>query len=147
MSEDKTTENTDLSPFLRQSIGQFYEDHTEESLLSALTILADCMVWIPMSSETEEGEQTFPVPYILKCDEEYYFPVFSDAEEMGEYKEKPDNIRMPFMEALSMAKQLQQQQPELVGVVVNAFSESLPLPWDLLKVIEQYKNAASPEGA
>ncbi len=144
MSEDKATENTDLSPFLRQSIGQFYEDHTEESLLSALTILADCMVWVPMSSETEAGEQTSPVPYILKCDEEYYFPVFSDAEEMGEYKEKPANIRVPFMEAYSMAKELLQQQ-ELAGVVVNAFSESLPLPWDLLKVIEQYKNAAPTE--
>ncbi len=166
MSEEKHTKTKDYSPFLKQAISKFYEDRTQDSLLSVLAILADSFIWIPCNAVVGEKDQeqlekmlqqaaesdeplegqTFTsqeairlVPDILQHVDKYYFPVFSSSEEMGEYGTHFSTIKKPFIEALAMAKN--NQQYELAGIVVNAFTEPIELPWDLLKIIEDYKKA------
>ncbi len=82
-------------------------------------------------------EQVRLVPDILQNGDGYFFPVFSSQEEMGEYGKHFSQVESDFLRAVNMARN---NDRELVGIVVNAFSDPMILPWDLLNIIENHKN-------
>lgn len=62
------------------------------------------------------------IPDILQSEEEYYFPVFTTAEEMGEYGEIFSKVEGHFLEAVNLAKN---NEKNVSGIVINAFF----IPW------------------
>ncbi len=145
---------------ITKAITAFKEDRTVENVLVILDILKDSTVWIPCHAVMAESDQeqleklmkdagddpeavvgkTFEpkeeirmVPDILENADGLFFPVFSSQEEMGEYGEHFSKVEKPFMEALVMARN---NERDLVGIVVNAFTDPLGLPWNVLEIIE-----------
>ncbi len=111
-----------------KAITAFKADRTVEGVLAVLDILKNSTVWIPCHEE-----EIRMVPDILQNADGLFFPVFSSQEEMGEYGDQFSKIEKPFMEALELARN---NEHDLVGIVVNAFSDPLGLPWDALEIIE-----------
>lgn len=72
------------------------------------------------------------VPDILQKGDDYYFPVFTSEEEMGEYGEHFSKLEKHFIEAVNLAKN---NEKKLRGIVVNAFSEPFIVPSELFDLI------------
>ena len=64
------------------------------------------------------------VPDILQNGDSFFFPVFSNAEEMGDYGEHFSKVQKHFLEALNLAMN---NDKDLQGIVINAFSEPFVL--------------------
>ncbi len=140
--ENKGTQ--DLSIFLKQAIAEFYEDNSEDSLLTVMAILADCPVWVPchlVGKEDPEAKKYIEQdgallePEILENGGETYYMAFSSQNEMGQYGRDLLSIQCPFLKLLAAAKE---KRDELTGIVINVFHEPLALNWELLDVIETY---------
>ncbi len=137
-------ESQDLGIFLKQAIAEFYEDNSEESLLTVMAILADCPVWVPcriIGAEDPEPQKYLSedgallAPEILENGENHYFMAFSSKDEMREYGRDLLPVNCPFLQLLAAAKA---NKEELTGIVINVYDEPLALTWDLLDVIETY---------
>ena len=72
------------------------------------------------------------VPDILQNGDEFFFPVFTTDEEMGEYGKVFSKIPCHFLEAVNLAKN---NEKDVVGIVINAFSEPFVVPKELFDVI------------
>ena len=145
---------------LEAAIHNFNEDSTKENLLVIMTILRDSYVWIPcntvmsdadqarlhtMLKEKEDGiigeefishDETRLIPDILQNGDEFFFPVFSNVESMGEYGNGFSRVQEHFLEALMLAKN---NKKDLAGIVINAFSEPFVLNkelWDFVEKME-----------
>ena len=81
------------------------------------------------------GETRF-VPDILQ-NEGQFFPVFSTAEAMGEYGEDFSKVQKHILEVISLARN---NEKELKGIVLNAFSEPFVLDKELWDVVERMKS-------
>ncbi len=134
----------DLSIFLKQAIAEFYEDNSEDSLLTVMAILADCPVWVPchlVGKEDPEAQKyinqdgALLEPEILDNGGETYYMAFSSQDEMGQYGRDFLSIQCPFLQLIAAAKA---KKEELTGIVINVFNEPLALNWELLDVIENY---------
>lgn len=154
-----TAEMLEGGSMLKEAIKTFNADRTEPNFIEILELLRDSYVWIPcnaiMDGIDEEkimkmieaaGDdldsmvgQTFAnqepvrlVPDILQNGDNFFFPVFTSDEEMGEYGDHFSKVEKHFLEALNLAMNHEQK---LAGIVVNAFSESFVLDaqiWDLV---------------
>ena len=56
------------------------------------------------------------VPDILVNGEQFYFPVFTTAEEMGEYGKSFSKVQKHFLEAVNLARN---NEKKVVGIVIN----------------------------
>ena len=72
------------------------------------------------------------IPDILQSGENFYFPAFTSAEEMGEYGEHFSKVAHDFMNVLNIAEN-NEQKP--CAIVINAFSEPFEIPKELFDVI------------
>lgn len=154
-----TPEMLEGGTMLKEAIHTLNADRTEPNFVEVLELLRDSYVWIPcnaiMDGIDEEkimkmieaaGDdldsmvgQTFAnqepvrlVPDILQNGDNFFFPVFTSDEEMGEYGDHFSKVEKHFLEALNLAMNHEQK---LAGIVVNAFSESFVLDaqiWDLV---------------
>ncbi len=70
-------------------------------------------------THTNEDEVRM-VPDILQNDDRYFFPVFTTAEEMGEYGEHFSKVQMPVLQAINLAEN---NEYNVEGIVINAFSD------------------------
>lgn len=59
------------------------------------------------------------VPYILQNGEDFFFSVFTSAEEMGDYGQGFSKIEKHFLEAANLARN---NKKKVKGIVINAFS-------------------------
>ena len=59
------------------------------------------------------------VPDILQNGENYFFPVFTATEEMGEYGEHFSKMERHFLEAIELAEA---NKKHVAGIVINAFT-------------------------
>ncbi len=82
------------------------------------------------------GETRF-VPDILQNEGQFFFPVFSTAEAMGEYGEDFSKVQKHILEVISLARN---NEKELKGIVLNAFSEPFVLDKELWDVVERMKS-------
>lgn len=128
-------------------------------MLSVIKILRDSYVWIPcnaaMSKEDEKrlldmlkdkeeviGEEfvahdeTRLIPDILQNGDNFFFPVFSNESALGEYGKNFSKVEKHFLEVIKLAKN---NERELTGIVVNAYSEPFVLDreiWDIVEKLE-----------
>lgn len=166
MNPDKELKAEDLADgkMLRDAVVALTANRTEENVVELLELLRDSVVWVPCNAIMSDRDQDMIekmveesgddltkligesfanqddvrlVPDILQNGDDFFFPVFSSVEEMGEYGEHFSNIPMRFLDAIVMAKNNDQ---DLKGIVVNAFSESYVLPKELYDLVEKMQS-------
>ena len=132
-------------------------------MIKLLKILRDSWVWIPCSAVmgdadyaaleklVKDAEQNSGlnslvgktlsnqdnirmVPDILQNGEDFFFPVFTSAEEMGDYGQGFSKIEKHFLEAANLARN---NEKKVKGIVINAFSAPFIIPVDLFDMIAE----------
>jgi hypothetical protein len=61
-----------------------------------------------------------------------FLPVFVSPEDMGSYGDRYSKVEKPFLEVLDM---VEHHQEDLVGVVINPFTESMIIAKDLFEAV------------
>ena len=157
--------------FLKRAVDICHRNRTGLNLMKLARILRDSKVWIPCNAVTgrkdderisqmiQEAEETGGlesltdriitfeeevrlVPDILQSEEVLYFPVFSTAEEMGEYGEQVSKVESSFLDAMHMAEH---NEKDLAGILINAFSTPFIIPKELFAVIAGMPSALEKE--
>ncbi len=77
------------------------------------------------------------VPDILQNGDEYFFPVFTSAEEMGEYGNAFSKVESHFLHAINLARN---NEKDIRGIVINAFSEPFVVPMEICEIIAKMKS-------
>ena len=78
------------------------------------------------------------VPDILQSGEDFFFPVFTSEEEMGEYGEDFSRIQKHFLEAANLAKN---NERNVKGIVINPFTEAFVVPEEMFEVIARMESS------
>ena len=65
---------------------------------------------------------------------DFFFPVFTTAEEMGDYGQGFSRSEKHFLEAANLARN---NEKKVKGIVINAFSEPFVIPVDLFDLIAE----------
>ena len=68
---------------------------------------------------------------------EYFFPVFSNEEAMGEYGEHFSKVQKHMLEVIPLARN---NEKKPVGIVLNAFGDSFILEDKIWDVVENMKS-------
>ena len=82
------------------------------------------------------------VPDILQNGEDFFFPVFTTAEEMGEYGNDFSKIQEHFLTVVSLARN---NKKKVTGIVINAFSDPFVIPGELFDIIAEMDSAIEPK--
>ena len=77
------------------------------------------------------------IPDILQNGEQFFFPIFSSVEEMGEYGEHFSKVQKHILEVIPLERN---SEKYVAGIVLNAFSESFILDAELFDMIENMKS-------
>ena len=147
--------------FLKKAISICNNNRNEQNIVMLSQILRDSFVWIPCNAVmsdsdyeawtkkgTEAQEDGDPdsllnltfvnkdeirmVPDILQSGDNFFFPVFTSAEEMGEYGDHFSKLEKHFLEAMNLARN---NEKNVVGMVINAFSEPFVIPVEIFDLI------------
>ena len=159
-----TAKDLEDGSMLKEAVEKFQADRNEANFLDILEILRDSYVWIPcyavlseedqkriqkMCDETGEdlndligkeftnADAVRFIPDILQHGDEYYFPIFSTAEEMGEYGNHFSKLQRHFLEALTLATN---NEKNVSGIVLNAFSTPFILDRQIFDVFKNMKS-------
>ena len=153
--------------YLKKAIEICNRNRTQMNMLKLMKILRDSWVWVPcnavmsetdndavlkMIQEAEENggldklvgktitnqDQIRMVPDILQNGDEFFFPVFSTAEDMGKYGESFSKVQRHFLEAVNLARN---NKKKVTGIVINAFTEPFVMPMELLDIIAEMDSA------
>ena len=153
--------------YLKKAIEICNRNRTQMNMLKLMKILRDSWVWVPcnavmsetdndavlkMIQEAEENggldklvgktitnqDQIRMVPDILQNGDEFFFPVFSTAEDMGKYGESFSKVQRHFLEAVNLARN---NEKKVTGIVINAFTEPFVMPMELLDIIAEMDSA------
>ncbi len=157
-----TAELLEDGSFLKRAAEICSRNRTQLNMIKLARILRDSWVWIPCNAilsdsdyaiiektvrEAEAGEGLSSlagrefvtnedirmVPDILQNGEEFFFPVFTTAEEMGEYGEGFSKYQVHFLHAINLARN---NKKDLSGIVINAFSEPCVIQNEMFDIIE-----------
>lgn len=159
-----TRQDLEGGRMLREAIRRFNSERNENNLFDVMELLRDSDVWVPCTavlSETDQQaleemvknagddlssmkgkvmtskDQIRMVPDILQNGEYFFFPVFSSDSEMGEYGDGFSKIETGFLHAINLARN---NEKELKGIVVDAFSEPFVLDSELFDIVEKMKS-------
>ena len=171
--DDKITpELLEGGTFLKRATDICNRNRTQLNLIKLARILRDSWVWIPCNvimsdadygafgkifNAANDGEglnslvgQTFTtqdatrlVPDILQSGDDFYFPVFTSQEEMGEYGENFSKVERHFLEAAVLARN---NERNVKGIVINAFTEPFVVPREMFEVIANMESSIPEEG-
>lgn len=158
-SKKITAEDLEDGTYLKSTVTAFNNERTEPNFLEILETLRDSYVWIPCQAVLSDVDQealekladdedvvgkTFStmddirmIPDILQNGEDFYFPIFSSAEEMGEYGMHFSKIQKHFLEALALAIN---NGKNVKGIVLNAFTESFVLDREIFDIVQNMKS-------
>ena len=146
---------------LKRAVAVYNQNRTQENIIKLMKALRDSRVWIPCNAILSDTDYAAlekavkdaqdnggldslvgktlsnknsirMVPDILQNGENFFFPVFTTAEEMGEYGQHFSKVEKHFLEAMSLA---QNNEKNVAGIVINAFSEPVVLPRELFDII------------
>lgn len=112
---------------LKAALTTFNNNKNKFQLFNVLELLRDSKVEVPY---TKQG------PDLLYADYKYYFPVFSNSNEMKKYGKDIFKTNMSFVEAIDKAEKYSEK---IEGIVVNPFSDSFVIKkqmFDMIKDIE-----------
>lgn len=158
-----TPELLEDGSFLKRATEICNRNRTQLNMIKLLKILRDSWIWIPcnavmgdadyaaLEKVVKDAEQNGGldslvgktlsnqdnirmVPYILQNGEDFFFPVFTSAEEMGDYGQGFSKIEKHFLEAANLARN---NEKKVKGIVINAFSEPFVVPIDLFDMIAE----------
>ena len=156
-----TAELLEDGSFLKRAVEICNRNRTQLNLIKLAKILRDSWVWVPcnaimsdadnaavekmiMEAEKNGGLDSLigakicnrdgirMVPDILQNGDEYFFPVFTSDTEMGEYGERFSKIQRHFLEAANLARN---NEKNVAGIVINAFTEPFVVPRKMFDVI------------
>ena len=165
--EPLTAELLEDGSYLKRVIGICNRSRTQLNLLKLLRILRDSDIWIPCNAVMSERDEAAwsktvldaadkegldsltghiltsqdpirMIPDVLQSGDQYYFPVFTSEEEMGEYGEHFSKVGRSFMEAMVLAKN---NQNHVSGIVINAFTEPFVVGTELFEIIEKMESS------
>lgn len=163
-----TAEDLADGSLLKESVHIFNIDRTQAHLIDVMEYLRDSFVWVPFTAVLSDRDQrmlenmvdkagedpnslvgetfvtkdnTHMIPDILQNDDKLFFPAFTSIEEMGEYGDNLSKVQLHFLNVIKMATD---HDPSVVGIVVNAFSESFVLDKELFDMVETMKSRLSP---
>ena len=164
-----TAELLEDGSFLKKATEICNRNSTQLNMIKLLRILRDSYVWVPcnailsdadyamiekMAKDAESGEgldslkgQQFTtmdnvrlVPDILQNGDAFFFPVFTSAEEMGEYGDHFSKVEKHFLETIVLARN---NEKDVTGIVINAFSEPFVVDKELFELIEGLESSLS----
>ena len=164
-----TAELLEDGSFLKKATEICNRNSTQLNMIKLLRILRDSYVWVPcnailsdadyamiekMAKDAESGEgldslkgQQFTtmdnvrlVPDILQNGDAFFFPVFTSAEEMGEYGDHFSKVEKHFLETIVLARN---NEKDVTGIVINAFSEPFVVNKELFELIEGLESSLS----
>ena len=167
--EPITAELLEGGAFLKKATEICNRNSTQLNMIKLLRILRDSYVWVPCNAilsdadysafekavnaaESNEGldslvGQQFTtmdnirlVPDILQNGEDFFFPVFTSAEEMGDYGNGFSKVEKHFLETIVLARN---NEKNVVGIVINAFSEPFVVNKELFELIEGMESSLS----
>lgn len=165
--EPLTAELLEDGSYLKRVIGICNRSRTQLNLFKLLRILRDSDIWIPCNAVMSERDEAAwsktvldaadkegldsltghiltsqdpirMIPDVLQSGDQYYFPVFTSEEEMGEYGEHFSKVGRSFMEAMVLAKN---NQNHVSGIVINAFTEPFVVGTELFEIIEKMESS------
>ena len=153
---------------LRDAVAKFKEEQNERNFLRVLQYLRDSYVWVPCTAvmdkqdeaklqkmiEDADGDtdkivgETFTtsesvrlIPDILQSGDEFFFPIFSSAEEMGEYGENFSKVQKHIFEAMAIA---QNNEKKVSGMVLDAFSGQFVINIEMMNLIKKMDSKVEP---
>ncbi len=154
---------------LKEAVSRFNSERNERNFIDVLEILRDSWVWVPCTAvfsdkdnkavekmlsdagydpEQLEGktyttnDNVRLIPDILENDGEYFFPIFSSEEEMGEYGNDFSKVAQHILDVIPLARN---NEKDLKGVVLNAFTEPFVLEAVLFDMFENMKSRIQEE--
>ena len=156
-----TAELLEDGSYLKRAIEICIRNRTALNLLKLARILRDSTVWVPCNAVYSDADyerlsklwkaaqemgdldsltgQMFVnqneirlKPDILQKGEEYFFPVFSSEEEMGEYGSRFSKLPCQFPEAVKLARE---NNKNVAGIVINAFTQPFEIPAKMFDII------------
>ena len=157
--------------FLKRAVEICNRNRTQMNLVKLMKILRDSRVWIPCTAimsaaDTEAVAKTIKeaiekgsldvlvgstitnqdevhmVPDILQNGDDFFFPVFTTAEEMSEYGKDFSKIQEHFLTAVTLARN---NKKKVTGIVINAFTEPFVIPEELFDIIAEMDSAIKPK--
>lgn len=159
-------EDLEDGKMLEEAVHRFNSERTEQNLFDVLEILRDSYVWVPCNAIMSEADharlmemigdiederlcerlvgkeftvhdETRFVPDILISGDDFYFPIFSTVEAMGEYGKGFSKVRRHILDVIPLARN---NEHKPVAIVLNAFSEAFEIHKDLWDVLENAKS-------
>lgn len=165
-----TAEDLEDGSMLKEAVALFNQERNEQNFISVLELLRDSYVWIPCNAIVSDADQEFlksiidkaddnleslvgmtfsnqenirMVPDILQNGDNYFFPIFSSTEEMGEYGQNFSKIQKHVLEAIALARN---NEKKVSGIVLNAFSDPFVLDAEIFDMVEDMKSQLAQEG-
>ena len=159
-----TAEDLEDGTLLEAAVTKFNAERNEPNFLELLEILRDSFVWVPCTTIMSEADQarlealvsglednpealigeqfvahdeTRLVPDILQNGEAFFFPIFSNEEAMGEYGNDFSKVQKHILEVIPLARN---NDKDLAGIVLNAFSEPFVLDKEIWDIVENMKS-------
>ena len=163
-SKKITAEDLADGTMLKAAVAAFNAERNEPNFFEILETLRDSWVWIPCNAVLAEADmaamqaaieaadgnldslvgQTFSntenirmIPDILQNGDEFFFPIFSSSEEMGEYGNGFSKVEKHFLEALQLAIN---NEKNVRGIVLNAFTEPFVLDREIFDIVQNMKS-------
>ena len=158
-----TPELLEDGSFLKLATEICNRNRTQLNMIKLVKILRDSWIWIPCTAVLSDADYEVVekmvkdaeqnggldslvgtnltnqdnirmIPDILQSGDDYFFPVFTTEEEMGEYGEHFSKIQKHFLEAVNLAKN---NEKKVKGIVINAFTEPFVVPIELFDLIAE----------
>ena len=167
-SQKITEKDLEDGSMLEAAVTAFSRERTEPHLFDILEILRDSLVWVPCTVVLSEADQerwkeiaekldndpdadpseligktfrmegeTRLIPDILQNGDNYFFPVFSTVEAMGEYGNHFSKVQKHMLEVIPLARN---NEKDLAGIVLNAFTEPFVLDRQIWDIVEKMKS-------
>ncbi len=130
MQLEVTREMMEGGDLLRHLVEHFKEEPSREHISLLLNCLRDSMLFIPVTiKENDEGKLEM-LPDLLDSNGELFFPVFSRAEEMGEYGNNFCKAERSFEEIAGYVE----KDERVSGIVLDAFSNYFVLSKEFIDI-------------
>ena len=115
---------------LHGAVSKFMREKTDSHAYDVLEILRDSDVWIPY-------QKNVPFPDLLEKGDELFLPIFSSAEEMGQYGEHFYKIEKNILQAIELTKK---SEESIRGIVLNPFTQAFVINKELYDMILNMKS-------
>lgn len=163
-SQKLKPEDLEDGSMLEAAVSAFNAERTEPHWLDIMEILRDSFVWVPCTAVMSDADQkrmeemvlkmknnpealigqnfvaqdeTRLVPDILQNGDNFFFPIFSTTEAMGEYGEHFSKVQKHMLEVIPLARN---NEKKPVGIVLNAFTEPFVLDAEVWDIVEKMKS-------